>query len=278
MTVDLRPGWRLGISSYTYPWAVGVPGYPVDAPLSARGLVERAHALGVNLVQFADNLPLDALTPQALAHLSADATAADVVLEVGTRGIDPDHLRRYLAIAADVGSPLLRVVIDRRGHEPSPDEVVATLRPLLPEFADAGVVLAVENHDRFRTDVLAGILVALDSPWVGICLDTVNSFGALEGPRQVVDVLGPYTVNLHVKDFTVRRLDHQMGFVVEGRPAGAGMLDIPWLLDCLAAARGPCSAVLELWTPLQPTTAQTVALEAAWAEASVAGLRRWIGA
>lgn len=276
MRRELRPGWRLGISSYTLTWTVGVPGHPVDVPLSPWGLVEKALALGVTLVQFADNLPLDALTPQEVTQLAAHAATAGVALEVGTRGIDPTHLRRNLAIAVAVGSPILRVVIDRGGHEPPPDEVVATLRSLLPEFAAAGVILAIENHDRFHTATLAAMLAALASPWVGICLDTVNSLGALEGPAAVVAALGPSTVNLHVKDFAIRRVDHQMGFVVEGRPAGAGMLDIPWLLDTLAAQRGPCSAILELWTPPQTTVAETVALEAAWAEESVANLRRWI--
>ncbi len=275
---EFRPGWRLGISSYTYTWAIGVPGYPVAAPLSARGLLTKAQALGVKLVQYADNLPLDELAPAELVSLIQDAAAAGVSLEIGTRGIHPAHLRRNLRIAADIGSSILRVVIDKGGHEPGLDEVVATLRPLLPEFAAAGVVLAIENHDRFRTDTLVALMQSLDSPWVGICLDTVNSLGALEGPVAVVDALGPFTVNLHVKDFAIRRVDHQMGFVVEGRPAGAGMLDVPWLLDTLAAQRGPCGAIVELWTPPQATLTETVSLEADRASESVVNLRRWVAA
>jgi sugar phosphate isomerase/epimerase len=274
---DLRPGWQLGISSYTYTWAIGVPGHPVDAPLSVWGLLEQAQALGVAVVQYADNLPLDQLAPDELTRLAQEATAGGIGLEVGTRGIDPAHLRRNLRVAAEVGSPLVRVVIDQGGHEPGLDEVVATLRPLLPDFAAAGVILAIENHDRFHAATLVMLMQQLDSPWVGICLDTVNSLGALEGPTAVVEALGPYTVNLHIKDFAIRRVDHQMGFVVEGRPAGKGMLDVPWLLDVLAAQRGPCRAIVELWTPPQATLAETIVLEAAWAHTSVVKLRRWIG-
>ena len=110
---------------------------------------------------------------------------------------------------------------------------VTTIEGLLPEFERAGVVLAIENHDRFKARTLAGMLERLGSEHVGICLDTVNSFGALEGPEVVVDVLGPWTVNLHVKDFAIFRAGHLMGFTVEGRPAGQGRLDVPWLLQKL---------------------------------------------
>ena len=78
--------------------------------------------------------------------------------------------------------------------------------------------------------LLADIVTSIDSPNVGICLDTVNSFGSLEGPAVVVEALGPYVVNLHVKDFSIRRHDHNMGFTLTGTPAGQGQLDLPWLL------------------------------------------------
>lgn len=68
---------------------------------------------------------------------------------------------------------------------------------------------------------------------MGICLDSVNSMGAGEGIETIVEVLSPYTVNLHVKDFVVQRVYHMMGFVVEGRPAGQGMLPLEYLLEKL---------------------------------------------
>ena len=35
------PGMRLGIGSFAFAWAIGVPGYPVTNPMSACDLVER---------------------------------------------------------------------------------------------------------------------------------------------------------------------------------------------------------------------------------------------
>ena len=268
---------RLGIGSYTYPWTVGVAGYPVAQPMTVWALLAQAQALGVQVVQIADNLPLDQLDADERQRLAQAAQSMGIALEVGTRGIAPDHLRHYLQIAQQLGSPILRVVIDSGDHHPAPDEVVATLRPLLPEFAAARITLAIENHDRFRTPTLVEMLKALDSPWVGVCLDTVNSFGALEGPDVVVAALGPWTVNLHVKDFTVRRANSMLGFVVEGRPAGAGMLDVAWLLGQLQAMGRSCNAIIELWTPPEADMDATLAKEAAWAHTSVVNMRQLVG-
>jgi sugar phosphate isomerase/epimerase len=262
---------RLGISSYTYTWSIGVQGYePPWSPMGATDLLERAIGHGVSVLQVADNLPLTGLLPAELDAFTERARAANIAIEVGTRGIEHENLRAYLALARRFGAPFVRVVIDRKGDEPTPAEAVARLRPLLPEFADAGVALAIENHDRFRAKTLAGLVEALGPEHVGICLDTVNSFGSLEGPEVVVATLKPYVRNLHVKDFTIRRLGHQMGFVIEGCPAGQGRLDVPWLIGQLPRN---ISAILELWTPLGETMKETIARESQWAEESVAYLK-----
>lgn len=264
---------RLGISSYTYTWAIGVPGYPPpERPMDALGLVERAARLGVDVVQIADNIPLHALDSAALDRLLERAAALGLAIEVGARGMAPDHLAAYIDIAQRLGSPILRLVVDSDAWQPTPDEVIAGVEAALPALRRARIVLAIENHDRFTTDTLVGIMRAIDDPHLGICLDTVNSFGALEGPRVVVETLAPWVVNLHIKDFAIRRADHKMGFVIEGTPAGQGQLQVPRLLERLAPQRPDMSAILELWTPPAATMAATVAREEAWATKSVAYL------
>jgi len=140
------------------------------------------------------------------------------------------------------------------------------------------VILAIENHDRFTTAQFIELLRRVDSPCARICLDTVNSFGAMEGPGTVLDALLPFTVNLHVKDFVVRRRSHQMGFEIEGAPAGQGRLNIPDILRRLEVFQPAASAVLELWTPPAPTIEETVAREQTWALQSVAYLREVLAA
>lgn len=266
---------RLGLSSFSYPWAIGVPGSEPRQPMTLDGLLDRALTSGVDVLQVADNLPLDRLADHELAAVAERARAGGVSLEVGTRGIAAERVARYLAIAGIVGSPIVRVVVDWAGHRPSPAEVVELLAPHRTAFLDAGTVLAIENHDRFGVAALQRIVADLGGDWVGICLDTVNSFGALEGPAVVVAALGPLAVNLHVKDFAVVRHRSQMGFTVEGRPAGQGSLDVPWLLAELGRfGRSDLTAVLELWTPESDRGIEdTVATEQRWAEESLAYLR-----
>jgi len=267
---------KLGISSFAYAWAIGVPGYPRSATgrLSAAGLLRKAAALGVRVVQIADNLPLHALSDQELTELERLASELEIRIEVGARGLG--NLSGYLDLALRFHSPILRVVIDTTEHQPDMEEVIRRFSSAVPAFEREGVLLAVENHDRFTARQFRSIIEAVGSPNIGICLDTVNSFGALEGPEVVVDLLAPFVVNLHIKDFTVYRLEHNMGFIVEGRPAGQGRLDIPRLLDQLKATGRDPNAILELWVPPQPTIEKTIEKEQEWAESSVRYLRTLI--
>ncbi len=266
---------KLGIGSYAYAWSIGVAGYTQPSlPMTTIGLVRRAAELGVHLVQIADNLPLDKLDRLAFDALLAEAKRLDVDIEVGTRGIQPDHLQKYLDIAQRCGSPILRVVVDTAAHHPSASEVIDLLKPMLPDFEAAGITLAIENHDRFKVQTLVEILTALDSPYAGICLDTVNSFGALEDPQRVINTLAPYVSNLHIKDFQIRRLGHNMGFMIDGTPAGQGMLDIPTLLKQLQGRS--FNAILELWPAPEATIDATAAKEESWVVASIPYLRQHI--
>ncbi|MEP7294286.1 MAG: TIM barrel protein, partial [Chloroflexota bacterium] len=177
---------QFGLGTYAYAWAIGIAGYPPPQPMDAFAFVARAEALGVRVVQFADNLPLHYLSDAEIERLRRETQALGLAVEVGTRGIAPEHLLRYLELAGQFGSPIVRVVVDRAEHHPTPEDVVAILSPLMPDFERAGVTLAIENHDRFKVRTLVRILEQMDSAQVGICLDTVNSFGAGEGPEVVV--------------------------------------------------------------------------------------------
>jgi len=241
---------RLGISSYTYGWACGGPGRPSPRPLRPMDLLERAHSLEVGVLQICDNAPLDALSPDELDALQARAEEWDIAIEIGTRGIDQENIARHIA--------------------------VARIKTFVPDLETAGVCLAIENHDRFKAVALANIVERIGSDKVGICLDSANSFGALEGPQVVVETLGPYAVNLHLKGFIVRRFDHNMGFAIQGCPLGQGDLDVPWVLDALRQMGRDVNAIIEQWTPPEARLDETIRKEETWAAESVRYLRTLI--
>lgn len=268
---------RLGLGSQAFPWAVGVPGQPPAHPKTPFDLLTDARRLGLRLVLFSDNLPLSRLTPRELEDLAQTAAEAGIAIEIGTRGLHIDDLHRQLALARRFRSPLVHLVVDDGADQPTPREVIDRLAPFRTEFASAGVRLALENLDRLSSRTLVRIVEDLGEDFVGIGLDAANSFGALEGPEAVATAVGPHVVSVHLKDFTVRRSAHGMGFAIEGCAAGSGRLNIPWLLDTLGAtARQPFSAIVENWAPAAATLDESIARELAWTEEGVAYLRRQI--
>jgi len=266
---------QLGVSSYAFGWAVGVPGHPPPVPFTELDLVAFARRHRLGLIQLGDHLPLHRFDEARLDRLRAAAGRADapIRIETGGRGLTEAHLARYIGLSKELGARLLRFVIDGPGYEPERNEIVMLLRSAVPELAAAGITLGIENHDRFPARTLRGIIEQIDSPHVGICLDTANSLGAAEGLGEVLEQLAHLTVNLHLKDFTIRRVPHAMGFVVEGCPAGRGRLDVAALRTRLARCGRCRSAVLETWPPLEATIVATLVTEQRWAEESLAYLK-----
>jgi sugar phosphate isomerase/epimerase len=262
---------KLGISSYTYGWAVGVKGSEPPHPLDEHGLIDKALKCGVSLLQIGDNLPLHTFDSARLNRLADRAVAEGVELEVGARGLTLDRIREYAAIARRVKAHLIRFVIDDLNYHPEPETVSEMLRAAGSELD--GLTLGIENHDRFSAKTLRTIIENSGNQSIGVCLDTANSLGAGEGIEAVTATLGPLTVNLHIKDFQVQRLPHMMGFTVTGRPAGSGFLKVPDLVNRITAFGRCKSTVLELWTPPESRIEDTLIKEASWAVQSLAYLK-----
>jgi sugar phosphate isomerase/epimerase len=268
---------KVGFSSFTLPWAIG--GIESEHPISmsALELLERAKELGVDVLQIADNLPIGALSDDELQDLKSKADSYSIAIEVGTRGIKSENLANYLRIAKALGSPILRVVIDSKGHEPTIDEILALLTPFKSEFKSANIKLAIENHDRLTCAEFNEIIDRAGEDWIGICLDTVNSLGAVEAPNTVIPALAPRAINVHMKDFEIVRSNGQMGFTVRGTALGQGRLNVKEVIDAVGGVQRDITAVIELWTPRQDSYEATVALENEWAIQSVNYLRQSLG-
>jgi sugar phosphate isomerase/epimerase len=260
-----------GLSSFTYGWSLGANGS--KALLDVFDLIQLTSRFGLHCLQIGDNAPIHSLDNEKLMMLKQAAHEHRIRLEVGARGLTEEHLDRYIGITSSLESPLLRFVIDGPGYEPDHAEIIAIIRNSLPSLKQNKITLGIENHDRFKAVDLKDIIDTLGDENVGICLDTVNSLGAGEGLEWVAKVLAPYTVNLHIKDFSIKRYPHNMGFNVTGTPAGDGMMNIPEILMILKKYNRCHSAVLEQWVPWGESHGDTVALEKVWAEQSISYLK-----
>jgi 3-oxoisoapionate decarboxylase len=273
---------RLGINSYTFMWSIGFqganPAYPdkaarPESPLTARGLLEKARELGVALVQTGPNLPLGA---SEVDDFVTTARAYGIALELGTRGLDYEHVLAQVALAKRMGATLIRTLPELAGRPiPSARLIPPALQPLLPVLKSEGVQLAIETG-RIPAADLRAALDDIGSSQVGVVLDMVNSLAVPEGWKYVTELLAPHTLCLHYKDFTMRREWHMMGFICEGAPAGQGMVEPGWLFDTLKASPYDFNVIVELWPPEQPRLEDTIALEQRWAAESVAFLRRYV--
>ncbi len=270
---------KLGINSYTYMWAIG---YTIGdretrpaRPLSALDLLGKARELSVRVVQIGPNLPLDKLSEADLDAFTLQAQAWGIELELGTRGLETDHLLRQLALARRIGAKLLRTIPEIGGKPIAAQAIPGYLRAVLPALEANASVIALENGN-LPAAKLRWAIEEVGSPRIGVVLDMVNSLAVSEGWQQVTEALAPHTMCLHLKDFAVMRAWNMMGFVVEGRPAGKGQIDLSWLFDTLKASRYDFNVIIELWPPEQPTLEESIALEQAWAVESVSALRAYV--
>jgi 3-oxoisoapionate decarboxylase len=260
---------ELGICTYSFPWSIDTDSDAITKLSAAKDLLFFAAKNKIQHVQFGDNLPLHCLSANEIISLKKYAEDLHINLQVGTKRLDTGNVMQYIDIACQLHSPFLRIVIDDSDYRPGEEEIISIIQSLLPHLRRNDVVLAIENHDRVPVSALERIICKTDPQIVGICLDTVNSIGAGEGIAQVVKVLGPYAVNLHVKDFKIQRSDHKMGFTVAGTAAGEGMLDIPWLIGELNKYGRCKTATLEIWSNREDTMEKTIIKERLWVEKSI---------
>ena len=267
---------RLGLSTYSFPWAIGASDFATQKLNGWNNLLKYAMEKKINCIQFGDNYPLKELSSVELDEIRETALENSITLEVGTSGLEFYNIQEYLSIAKHLDSKFLRVVIDGPNFYPGIEEVIKTISSLLPNLQEYNVCLAIENHDRFRAKDLEYIIQKTSTEYVGICLDTCNSLGAGEGIHEILPVLMPYTVNLHIKDFSIKRVSNKMGFNVRGAVVGEGMLDIPWLLNECSKYEKCRTVTLELWMEAEKDTDTTIVQEKAWIEKSINYLKKYI--
>ena len=276
---------KLGINSYTYMWSIGFqganPAFPEKAarpqhPLTPLGLLQKAREQGISLVQSGPNLRLEEYSEIEIENFIHTARTWGITLELGTRGLDYDHLVRQVALAKRMKAGLIRTLPEIDGQYAADARLIPpVVRKVLPVLEQEGIKLAIENGKIPAADLKAA-LDELHSPYVGVVLDMVNSLAVPEGWKDVTRLLAPHTMCVHYKDFTIQRAWHMMGFICEGTPSGKGMVETEWLFETLKASPCDYNVIIELWPPELPELEDTITLEQQWAMESVSYLRKYI--
>jgi 3-oxoisoapionate decarboxylase len=261
---------RIGLSSYAFFWQLSDK---VTEPLTIHQALERTAAMGVDLFQICDYAPLETMSDTKIKDVRATADSLGIALEVGTKGIHPGHLRKFLHIADILGAPLLRTMFNVPGHTPTADDAAAIFTEVLPEFEAAGVRIAVETYEQVPTARILDVVRRVDSPWLGICSDPANTVAALEMPREVIDAVAPYVLNMHIKDFAFSRKEGWVGFTYSGAPLGEGLLDYDHMVRTIRPKERNINQIVEHWLPWQDSEDATIRLENQWTQQSIDFLR-----
>ncbi len=120
-------------------------------------------------------------------------------------------------------------------------QVRAALKDRGPRAFDAGLTLAIENHQDFGSDELADFCEGARG--VGICLDTGNTFPVAEAPLDFTRRVALHVRHVHLKDYRVQFTDE--GYRLVRCAIGDGAVPIAAMLDILAARGERLTAVLE---------------------------------
>lgn len=117
-----------------------------------------------------------------------------------------------------------------------------TIRREAGRAAEAGLALAIENHQDFGSEELLEIAQAA-GPAVGIVLDTGNPFAVGEDPVAFAARVAPLVRHVHLKDYRAQFTN--AGYRLVRCAVGDGCVPLGEMVDALSR-EGPLTASIEL--------------------------------
>jgi len=115
-----------------------------------------------------------------------------------------------------------------------------------PVAAKHRIRLAIENHKDWRIDQMLDMLRRMSSEYLGVCVDTGNSFALLEDPMAVVEAYAPYAFSVHLKDMALA--EYEDGFLLADIPLGQGVLNLQKMIEIFRKANPGINFSLEMAT------------------------------
>lgn len=178
----------------------------------------------------------------------------DLYLELAGPSINPNRAGRtvsevvaewaaLLPLAASIGAPLVNtafgLLTERTSLSPTLEVQIQQSTDVLRQLASLGeahnVAITVELHVDLTSHELVRIIEAVDSPFVGVNLDTANACGLMEDPVEAAERLAPYTQTAHLKDTCIYPAPGGYNWQ-GGSVLGRGVVDLPTIVDILYRA------------------------------------------
>ena len=224
-------------------------------PDALRELCVRFGARGCQIdlsqVPVADLAALDGIR----ARFEKDAIALEV--SIPSRYLEtPDAYAQAVAAARALGARCGRVAL-LSGRRYETFETTSawtafttkwreTLLRMRPEFERQTFAIGIENHKDWLAPDLVALLRAVDSRFVGACVDFGNNIALLEHPDETIAALAPFAVTTHLKDMALKPTAD--GFELSEVPLGQGILPLDRYVRAIRAARPDAAMCLEMIT------------------------------
>lgn len=256
----------IGLSTYAYFWRMSEK---APSPLSLQQMLEQTAEMGVSLFQICDYSQIEGWSAAQLTALRQQADRLGMALELGTRGLIPSHLQRYLELADALEVTVLRSMFNSASSRPTLAEAGAMIETVLPSFEQQKVRLCLETYEQVRSADMMSVINRFDSPYLGVCLDPANCVAALELPTQVIENTADRVLNLHIKDFAFSRQDGWVGFTLAGSPMGEGLLNYDQMIERVRPDSRGINQIVEHWLPWQQDAESTCLMEQQWTQQSV---------
>ncbi|NIF24360.1 MULTISPECIES: sugar phosphate isomerase/epimerase family protein [Pantoea] len=261
---------QIGLSTYAFFWRMSAR---VPQPLTLAQMLEQTAALDLSLFQICDYPGLENWRDEELDALKQQADRLGITLELGTRGLESEHLRRYLQLAERLGAKIIRSMFNSATLRPTPEQATELIAEVLPDFARQQVKLCLETYEQVSSTTLMAVINRFLSPWLAVCLDPANCVAGLELPAHVIANTAARVGNLHIKDFAFTRRDGWVGFTFSGAPMGSGLLDYDAMIAAVRPQERGISQIVEHWLPWQEDAVTTCEREAEWTARTVEFLR-----
>lgn len=152
-------------------------------------------------------------------------------LEAGKNRDEFDSMISQVKNAKLIGADVMRVVASSlvfrfEPHGPQIDILVDWFKEAVKVAEDYDVKLAVENHIDYTSDECVELLERVDSPYLGLNLDTGNFLRLLDDPVDGTKKLAERVFATHIKDLKpVRGLNATEWYFFSSTPVGDGLVD-----------------------------------------------------
>jgi sugar phosphate isomerase/epimerase len=254
---DGRAIFRIGLNPYGLTYTVGLQGWgtPRANPraIGVEGFIDIARGIGARCLEL-DSRWLLALDDSALAALRDRIAPLDcaVVYSQGLTGGPGETLAGAVRVSRAIGGELIRLHLSpvlegaRAARGAGWADIVRHARQTLvaeaPRAADAGLDIAIEDHQDFGSEELLD-LATTAGPNVGIVLDTGNPFAVGEDPMAFVGRVAPRVRHVHLKDY--RAAFTPEGYRLVRCPIGDGSAPLAEMAGVLASHHASLTASIE---------------------------------